>query len=121
MNSGHSTFNIQHLTFDSSTVWELNLRALTTQAGQAAELGRWDQVEECCRLRGEHLRDHPMPPAFAAGLIQFDLEVATRIENARLAIQSQMSEAAKTRRNLQGVRSWQGLSATERPLMDQVA
>jgi hypothetical protein len=121
MNSGHSTFNIQHLTFDSLTAWVENLCALTTQAGQAAELGRWDQVEECYRLRGEHLRDHTMLSALAKGLIQCDLEVAARIENARLAVQSQVSEAAKTRQKLQGIRSWQGLSEPERPRMDQVA
>ena len=121
MNSEYSTFSIEHLTFDSPLAWEQNLRALTTQAGQAAELGRWDQVEECYRLRDEHLRDHPMLPAFATGLIQCDLEVAARIENARLAVQSQLSEAAKTRQKLQGIRSWQGLSETERPRMDQVA
>ena len=121
MNSEYSTFSIEHLTFDSPLAWEQNLRALTTQAGQAAELGRWDQVEECYRLRGEHLRDHPILPALATGLIQCDLEVAVRIGNVRSAVQSQLSEAAKTRQKLQGIRSWQGLSETERPRMDQVA
>jgi O-acetyl-ADP-ribose deacetylase (regulator of RNase III) len=113
--------NEGYMSLSNTTAWEENLRALTTQAGQAAELGRWDQVEECYRLRDEHLRDHSMLPALATGLIQFDLEVAARIENARLAVQSQLSEAAKIRQKLQGIRSWQGLSETERPRMDQVA
>jgi hypothetical protein len=121
MNSERSSSTIDHLPFNSPKAWEQNLRALTTQAGQAAELGRWDQVEECYRLRDERLRDHPMPPALATGLIQCDLEVAARIENARLAVQSQLSEAAKIRQNLQGIRSWQGLRETERPRMDQLA
>ena len=121
MNSGHSTCTIQHVPFDSSTAWEQNLRTLTTQAGQAAELGRWDQVEECYRLRGEHLRDHPIPPALALDLTVFDREVEARIANARLAVQSQLIETAKIRQNLQEVRSWQGLSDTEHPLMDQQA
>ena len=121
MNSEHLPFTIDHLPCSSLPAWEENLRALTAQAGQAAELGRWDLVEEYYRLRGEHLRDHPMLPAFATGLIQCDLEVAARIENARLAVQSQLSEAAKTRQKLQGIRSWQGLSETARPRMDQVA
>jgi hypothetical protein len=103
------------------TAWEQNLRTLTTQAGQAAELGRWDQVEECYRLRGEHLRNHSIPPALATDLTVFDREVADRIVNVCSAIQSQLSEAAKTRQKLQGIRSWQGLSETERPRMDQVA
>jgi O-acetyl-ADP-ribose deacetylase (regulator of RNase III) len=121
MNFEHSPFAIDHLPCSSLPAWEQNLRALTRQAGQAAELGRWDQVEECYRLREEHLRDHPMLPALATGLIQCDLEVAARIQNARLAVQSQLSEAAKTRQKLQGIRSWQGLSETERPRMDQLA
>ena len=121
MKSEHSKFNIEHLTFDRSTAWEQNLRALTTQAGQAAELGRWDQVEECYRLRGEHLREHPIPPTLATDLTVFDREVATRIAHARSAVQSQLIEAAKTRQNLQGLRSWQGLSETEDTLMNQLA
>ncbi len=107
--------------YSNATAWEQNLRALTAQASQAAELGQWDQVEECYRLRGEHLLDHPMFPALATDLTVFDQEVAARIANARLAVQSQLVETAKIRQNLQGVRSWQGLSKTERPLMDQLA
>jgi hypothetical protein len=121
MNSEHSKSNIEHLTFDRSTAWEQNLRILTSQAGQAAELGRWDQVEECYRLRGEHLRDHPMPLVLATDLTVFDREVAARIANARSAVQLQLIETAKIRQNLQGLRSWQGLSKTEHPLMDQQA
>ncbi len=121
MISEHSTFHIPHLTFDSPLAWEQSLRALTAQASEAAELGRWDQVEECYRLRGEQLYDHPMAPALATDLTHFDLDVIARIVNARLAVQSQLIEAAKIRRNMQGVRSWQGASETERPLMDQLA
>jgi hypothetical protein len=121
MISEQSTSAIQHLTFDSSIAWEKSLRILTAQAGQAAELGQWDQVEECYRLRGVHLLDHPMFPALATGLIVFDQEVAARIANARLAVQSQLIETAKVRQNLQGVRSWQGLSETVSSRMDQLA
>jgi hypothetical protein len=121
MISEHSTFHIPHSPFDSLPVWEQNLRTLTTQAGQAAELGRWDQVEECYRLRGENLRDHPMPTKLATDLTALDQMVEARIANARLAVQSQLNEAAKTRQKLQGLRSWQGLSETERPRMDQLA
>ena len=121
MNSEHSPFTIDHLPCGSSTAWEQSLRVLTAQAGQAAELGRWDQVEEWYRLRGEHLRDHPMPPALATDLTQSDREVEVRIANARLAVQSQLNEAAKVRQNLQGVRSWQGLSETRNPLMTRLA
>ncbi|MBI3806638.1 MAG: hypothetical protein HY281_03860 [Nitrospirae bacterium] len=105
----------------NAAAWEQNLRTLTVQAGQAAELGRWDQVEECYRLRGEHLLDHSMFPALAKDLTIFDREVAARIANARLAVQSQLVETAKIRQNLQGVRSWQGLSETVHPRMDQLA
>jgi hypothetical protein len=121
MNSEHSPLTIDYLPCGSSTTWEKNLRALTTQASQAAERGQWDQVEECYRLRGEHLRDHPMFQALAKDLTVFDREVAARIANARLAVQSQLVETAKIRQNLQGVRSWQGLNETERPCMDQLA
>lgn len=113
--------NFGHSTFDSSTAWEQKLRALTTQASQAAELGRWDQVEECYRLRGEHLRNHPMPPTLATDLTVFDREVADRIVNVRSAVKSQLIETAKIHQNLQGLRSWQGLSETECPRMDQLA
>lgn len=119
MNSEHSPLTIDHLPCSSLPAWEQNLRTLTAQAGQAAELGRWDQVEECYRLRGEHLRDHPMPAALATDLTAFDREVAARIVNVRAAVQSQLIETAKARQNLQGLRSWQGLSETAHPLMDQ--
>lgn len=121
MNSEHSPLTIDNLTFDSPLAWEQHLRALTAQAGQAAELGRWDQVEECYRLRGEYLREHPMPPALAMDLTQFDREVEIRIANARLAVQSQLIEATKIRQNLQGVRSWQGLSETGSSFMTRLA
>ena len=116
MKSEHPPLTIDHLPFSSPKVWEQNLRALTAQAGQAAELGRWDQVEEWYRLRGEHLRDHPMPPALATDLAVLDREVETRIANARLVVQSQLNEAAKIRQNLQGVRSWQGVREIEQPI-----
>ena len=109
------------MSLSNATAWEQNLRALTAQAGHAAELGQWDQVEECYRLRGEHLRDHPIPPPLATDLTVFDREVAARIVNARLAVQSQLIETAKIRQNLQGLRSWQGLSETEHPFMDRQA
>ena len=109
------------MSLSNATAWEQNLRTLTTQAGQAAELGRWDQVEECYRVRGEHLRDHPIPTVLATDLTVFDREVAARIVNARSAVQSQLIETAKIRQNLQGLRSWQGRSETELPLMDQLA
>ena len=109
------------MSLSNATDWELNLRALTAQAGQAAELGRWDQVEECYRLRGEHLRDHPIPPSLATDLTQFDRAVADQIVNARSAVQSQLIETAKIRQNLQGLRSWQGLSETEHIFMDRQA
>ncbi|HSS29853.1 MAG TPA: hypothetical protein VLL06_02435 [Nitrospiraceae bacterium] len=102
-------------------VWEQNVRTLTMQASQAAELGRWDQVEECFRLRGEQLRDHSIAPTLAADLAVLDREVETRIVNARLAVQSQLIEAAKIRQRFLGLRSWQGRSETQRPLMTKVA
>jgi hypothetical protein len=105
----------------NSTAWEQNLRILTTQAAQAAELGRWDQVEECYRLREEHLWDYPMPPLLATDLTVFDLEVEDRIVNARSVVHAQLIEVAKVRQNLHELRSWQGESQTEHPLMDQLA
>jgi hypothetical protein len=121
MISGHSTFHTPHLPFSSPKDWERNLRALTAEAIRAAELGRWDQVEEWYRLREERLRDHPMPPALAKDLTVLDRDVEARIANARLVVQSQLNEAAKIRQNMQGVRSWQGLSEPSSPLMDQLA
>ena len=109
------------MSLSNAKAWEQNLRTLTTQADQAAELGRWDQVEECYRLRGEHLRDHPIPLALATDLTVFDQEVAARIANVRSAVQSQLIETAKIRQNLQGLRSWQGLSETEHTFMDRQA
>jgi hypothetical protein len=121
MTSEHSTFHIPHSPFGSSTAWEQDLRVLTMQASQAAESGRWDQVEECYRLRGEHLRDHPIPPTLATDLTVLDQEVETRIANARLAVQSQLNEAARIRQNLQGLQSWQGLREIGHLRMDQLA
>ena len=109
------------MSLSNATDWEQNLRALTAQAWQAAELGQWDQVQECYRLRGEHLLDHPILPTLATDLTVFDREVAARIVNARSAVQSQLIETAKIRQNLQGLRSWQGLSETEHPFMDRQA
>ena len=105
----------------NQTVWEQTIRTLTAQAGQAAELGRWDQVEECFRLRGEQLRDHSIAPPLAADLAALDREVEARIVNARLAVQSQLIETAKIRRRFLGLRSWQGRSEVQRPLMTKVA
>jgi hypothetical protein len=109
------------MSLSNATSWEQNLRTLSALAGQAAEFGRWDQVEECYRLRGEHLHDHPMPPELATDLTVFDREVAARISNARSAVQSQLIETAKIRRNLQGLRSWQGLNESERLFMNKLA
>ena len=109
------------MSLSNATVWQQTLRTLTAQAGQAAERGRWDQVGECFRLRGDHLHDYPMPPELAADLSECDREVAARIANASLAVQSQLIETAKIRRNLQGLRSWQGLNESERALMNQLA
>jgi hypothetical protein len=97
----------------NAKTWEQNLRNLTEQAGRAAVLGRWDQVEECYCLRGMQLQDHPMLPALAADLTAFDMVVAAKIVIARAAVESLLIETAKVRQNLQGLRSWQGLSATE--------
>ena len=103
------------------TAWEQNLRALTAEAGQAAELGRWDQVERCYRLREEQLLDYPITPELATDLIRLDRAVADQIVNARTAVQSQLIETAKIRQNLQGLRSWQGLIETEPTFMDRTA
>lgn len=105
----------------NATAWEQSVRTLTAQAGRAAELGQWDQVEECYRLRGECLRDHPIFPPLATDLTIFDREIEVRIVNARLAVQFQLIETAKIRQNLQGLRPWHGLSETKRPLMNTVA
>jgi hypothetical protein len=105
----------------NATVWGQNLRDLTVQACQAAEHGRWDQVEECYRLRGEQLRNHTIPPTLAADLTQLDRMVEARIMNARTALQSQLIEAAKIRKNLQGLRSWQGERETESTFMNRQA
>ena len=109
------------MSLSNAKAWEQNLRALTAQAGQAAELGRWDQVEECYRLRGEQLRDYLIPPTLATDLTVLDQEVEVRIAKVRSAVQSQLSETAKIRQNLQGLRSWQGLSETESTFMDRTA
>jgi hypothetical protein len=109
------------MSVSNATVWEQNLRTLTMQASQAAELGQWDQVEACYALREERLLDHPMLPALAMDLSVFDQAVTARIVNARLAIQAQLVETSKIRQNLQGVRSWQGLREKQAPLMDQLA
>ena len=105
----------------NQTVWEQTVRTLTAQTVQAAELGRWDQVEECFRLRGEQLRDHAIAPLLAADLATLDREVEGRIVNARLAVQSQLIETAKIRQRFLELRSWQGRSEIERPLMTKVA
>lgn len=105
----------------NAAAWEQSLRTLTVEAGQAAELGRWNQTEECYRLRAEQLYDYPMPPALAADLAVYDQEITARILTVRLAVQSQLIEATKIRQNLQGVRSWQGLNEIAHPLMDQLA
>jgi hypothetical protein len=104
-----------------ATVWEQNLRDLTVQAGQAAELGRWDQVEECYRRRGEQLQNHQICLSLATDLAAIDRMVEARIVMARSAVQSQLVETAKIRHNLQGLRPWQGVRETEGPRMDQVA
>jgi hypothetical protein len=112
---------IPKMSLSNTTAWERNLRTLTVEAGQAAELGRWDQTEECYRLRAEQLYDYPMPPALATDLAVYDQEITARILTVRLAVQSQLIEATKIRQNLQGVRSWQGLNEIAHPLMDRLA
>jgi len=109
------------MSLTSQIVWEQNLRDLTAQAGQAAELGRWDQVEACYRLRGEQLQSHPIPPALAGDLARFDRMVEARIVTARSAVRSQLFDAAKIRQNLQELRSWQGARETEATFTDRKA
>ena len=109
------------MSLSNQTDWEQNLRTLTAQAGRAAELGRWDRVEECYRLRGERILDHPISSSLATDLAVFDGEVEARIVNARLGVQLQLIDTAKIRQNLHGLRPWHGLSETERPLMSKVA
>ncbi|MBI5315325.1 MAG: hypothetical protein HZB34_05085 [Nitrospirae bacterium] len=121
MNSEHSPFTIDHLPFNSPKDWEQNLRDLTAQAGQAAELGRWDLVEECYRLRGEQLRNHSIPSALATDLTRFDRMVEARILNVRAAVQSQLIESAKVRMKLQGIRSWQSACSSDSTFMDRQA
>ena len=105
----------------NQTTWEQSVRSLTAQASRAAELGRWDEVEECYQLRGMHLRDHPISQALATDLTVFDLEVAARIVNVRSVVQSQLVETAKIRQNLQGLRSWQRPLEVDTSLMSQLA
>jgi hypothetical protein len=121
MISEHSTSTIPHFPFGSLTAWEQNLRDLTAQAGEAAELGRWDLVEECYRLRGDQLQGHPISPALATALMESDRTVETKIMNARSVVQSQLIETAKVRQNLLGLRSWQGLRGIEPTFMDRQA
>jgi len=97
----------------NAKTWEQNLRNLTEQASRAAVLGQWDQVEECYRLRGMHLQDHRILQVLATDLTALDAVVAARIVIARVAVESLLIETAKVRQNLQGLRSWQDLSATE--------
>jgi len=105
----------------STTAREQNLRDLTAQAGQAAELGRWDLVEECYRLRGEQLSKYLISPSLATELTQLDGVVAARIVNVRSAVQLQLGETVKLRRKLQGLRGWQRLKESEPTFMDQQA
>jgi len=105
----------------NATTWAQTLRNLTEQAGRSAMLGRWDQVEECYRLRGTHLRDHTILPELATDLAALDLEVAARIVTARAAVEALVIETAKVRRNLQGLRSWQDVSTTGPSHIDQQA
>ena len=44
-----------YMSLSNRTSWEQNLRTLTAQASQAAELGQWDQVEACYALREESI------------------------------------------------------------------
>jgi len=124
MDYGSRTVNVGQgasVSPSNTAVWEQNLRDLTARAGQAAELGCWDLVEECYRLRGEQLRHHPIPSALATDLTRFDRMVEARILNVRAAVQSQLIESAKVRMKLQGIRSWQGLNETRNPFMTRSA
>ena len=109
------------MSLSNQTTWEQSVRILTAQASRAAELGRWDEVEACYQLRGVHLHDHPIPQALATDLTVFDLEIAAKITNARLAVQSQLIETARVRQNLQGLRSWQRPHEADPARMDQLA
>jgi hypothetical protein len=113
--------NADYMSHSNATAWEQNVRALTVQAGQAAELGRWDQVEDCYRLRGEQLQNHQISPSLATDLAVIDRMVEARIVMARSAVQSQLIETAKIRQNLQGLRPWQALGGIESTLMDRRA
>jgi hypothetical protein len=108
------------MSLSNLTAWEQNLRTMTVLAGRAAELGRWDQVEECYRLRGEQLRDYSVAPPLAKYLALLDREVESRIVNARLAMRSQLIETAKIRQKVLELRSWQG-SEVEPPCMTKMA
>ena len=105
----------------NAMTWAQTLRKLTEQAGRSAMLGRWDQVEECYRLRGTHLRDYAVLPDLATDLAALDREIAARIVTARAAVEALLIETAKVRRNLHGLRSWQDRVAIESLRVDQTA
>jgi hypothetical protein len=92
---------------DSSPAMVL-LEQLTLAAKHAAELGRWDMVDECyderaCVIAGASLSSDEM-----TRLLGLDQQVRERALVAKAALDSLLRESSAIRRRLNGLRQGSG-------------
>lgn len=81
--------------------WELSAQALTQQAVQAAEEGRWNVVDACYRQRAELFRTNEVSGSLAGRLGDLDKYVHEKLRLAAMTVQHLLAEIASKRRNLE--------------------
>ncbi|MFO0775935.1 MAG: hypothetical protein U0172_14850 [Nitrospiraceae bacterium] len=79
---------------------------LTVRALEAAERGRWDEVEACYQAREAWFRDNPVSPNLARALLAMDQAVMERVSAAQAATGQALTQALTVHRQ------WRTISAS---------
>ena len=82
---------------------------LTKAAAEAAELGRWDAVDQYYRERGALLMAIPTPVPEASDLLRLDDQIRDRVRTVQAVLASLLGEATATRQRLQGLQQRLGV------------
>lgn len=80
------------------------VEAWTHQAFEAAQSGRWDDVQECYRERDAALCEGVLSASLAFRLSAIDREIEARARAALAALSASLEEAAAVRQRLRRLR-----------------
>ena len=88
---------------------QADVMQLTKAAAEAAELGRWDAVDQYYRERGALLMAMPTPIPEASDLLRLDAQIRDRVRTMQAVLASLLCEATATRQRLQGLQQRLGV------------